>query len=186
MASAKYFRTPQAFRRWLQTHHARSDELLVGFRKRAADDPGISWPQAVDEALCFGWIDGVRKRIDDERYSVRFTPRRPGSRWSAVNIRRVAELEALGRMTAAGRAAVEQRSAARSRTYSYEREQAAALDAPLEARLRKDRKASAFFESLPPSYRRKVLHWIQGAKQEATRRERLERALTAFRAGKRL
>lgn len=186
MTAPRFFASAAAFRAWLRVHHARESELVVGFRKRATADPGMSWSESVDQALCYGWIDGVRRRIDGESYAIRFTPRRPGSRWSAVNIRRVGELEALDRMRPAGRAAFAARSEARSRTYSYERDSPATLDGPLGASLRKERKASAFFESLPPSYRRKIVHWIQGARQEATRRKRLEQALGAFRLGKRL
>ncbi len=115
-----FFPTPAHFRRWLEKHHAQSPELLVGFYKRESGKPSLTWPESVEEALCFGWIDGVRRRIDDESYSIRFTPRKPTSTWSAVNIAKVAELESAGRMTDAGRAAFARRRENRSGVYAYE------------------------------------------------------------------
>jgi uncharacterized protein YdeI (YjbR/CyaY-like superfamily) len=181
-----FFATAQQFRAWLQRHHEGRTELLVGFRKRSAAEPGITWREAVDQALCFGWIDGVRRRIDADRYAIRFTPRKPGSTWSAVNIERVAELEKAKQMAAAGRAAFARRSAAKSRTYSYERSKEPELDAELAALLRRHREASAFHDALPPSYRRKIVHWIMAAKSAATRATRLQRLIAAYAKGRRL
>ena len=117
---AVYFATPADFGKWLGRKHATETELLVGFYKKGSGKPSMTWPQSVDEALCFGWIDGVRRRVDDERYTIRFTPRKAGSIWSAINIRRVEELTRDGRMRKAGVKAFEARSATRSRVYSYE------------------------------------------------------------------
>lgn len=143
----KYFATPLAFRAWLETFHARKDELLVGFYKRDSGKASISWPESVDQALCFGWIDGVRKRIDEERYSIRFTPRRPTSIWSAVNIKRVAELTEQGHMQPAGRAAFELRTEAKSRIYAYENSSATVLSADYQKKLLANKRAWAFFQA---------------------------------------
>src|SRR5438105_9746878 len=116
----RFFRTPAQWRSWLERHHASKDELWVGFYKKGSGRPSITWPQSVDEALCFGWIDGIRKSVDADSYMIRFTPRRPGSTWSAVNIRRVAELAKLGLMGEAGRTAFGRRTAAKSGIYAYE------------------------------------------------------------------
>ena len=121
----RYFETPAAWRAWLKSNHRNAKELHVGFFKKHASTPSITWPESVAEALCFGWIDGLRKRIDDDRYVICFTPRKRGSIWSAVNMRLMKELEAAGRMTAAGRAAFDARTEAKSRVYSYERANAA-------------------------------------------------------------
>jgi len=180
-----YFATPAAFRAWLAKNHGKSRELLVGIKKRGSGEPSITWPEAVDQALCFGWIDGVRKRLSGTSYTVRFTPRKPGSTWSAVNIARVAELEAAGSMHPAGRKAFAQRSAAKSRTYSYEQARPTALDAGLQRKLEANRKAWTFFRAQAPSYQRKCIHWIASAKQAETRLARLERVMEAFAKGRR-
>lgn len=182
----RFFSTPAAFRAWLVANHAKTAELLVGFEKRASKKSSVTWTQAVDEALCFGWIDGVRRTLDEASYTIRFTPRKPGSTWSAKNIERAAELEAAGRMRPAGRAALARRSERKSRTYSYERAEPARLSDEFERRLKKDAAAWAFFQAQAPSYRSKVLHWVTSAKQEKTRAQRLERAIAAFAKGRRL
>ncbi len=181
-----HFDTAAAFRGWLRKHHGSTAELLVALGKRAQKRPGMSWREAVDEALCFGWIDGVRKRIDATSYTVRFTPRKAGSTWSAVNIRRATALEAEGRMQPAGRRAFDQRSEKKSRTYSYERADEPELAPALERRLRAEKRAWTFFQAQAPSYRRKIVHWIMAGKQDATRASRLQRARVAFAAGSRL
>ncbi len=175
-----FFPTPHAFRSWLARRHASAAELLVGFRKRTTERPGISWPEAVDEALRFGWIDGVRRRTDAATYTVRFSPRRPGSVWSAANIRRVADLEAGGSMTPAGREAFARRSAKKSRIYSYERREPAVLPADLERTLRRDGRAWASFQARVPSYRRKALHWVVSARGAETRLRRLRRVMASL------
>jgi uncharacterized protein YdeI (YjbR/CyaY-like superfamily) len=169
---ARFFASPEEWHAWLEEHHDTEAEVLVGYWKRGTGRPSLTWPESVDEALCFGWIDGVRRRIDDERYCIRFTPRRPRSRWSDVNVARVAELEREGRMRPAGRAAFAART--EEGTYSYERQQReAALDDARERRLRADAAAWAYFSAQPPGYRRAVVHWVMSAKREETRDRRL-------------
>lgn len=169
----KYFATPATFRAWLEANHASSTELLVGFYKKGSGKPSITWPESVDEALCFGWIDGVRRTVDGERYTIRFTPRKARSTWSAVNIKRVAELTKLGRMLPAGLEAFARRETARSQIYAYEQRSEAALDEAAEREFRANEKAWTFFEARPPWYRRTAIYWVMTAKKEETRRTRL-------------
>lgn len=183
-AAARFFESAAAFHAWMEKHHANANELLVGFHKKATGR-GMTYPEALDEALAFGWIDGVRKRVDDEAYTIRFTPRRPGSTWSAVNSKRVGELISLGRMQAAGLRAFRERDERKTRQYSYEREQPA-LDPALEATLRANRKASAFFDEQPPGYRRIVTFWVMSAKKEETRARRLAHLIERSASGSRI
>ena len=169
----RFFKSAAEFRAWLEEHHAVARELLVGFHKRATGRPSLTWPQSVDEALCFGWIDGIRRRIDDERYSIRFTPRRPGSIWSRVNTRRMAVLQREGRVHEAGVTAFRQRDPKKTGVYSFDREQAASLPPEFERRFRANKAAWAYFESAPPWYRRVTTHWVTSAKRDATRERRL-------------
>jgi len=169
-----FFKTPAAFREWLMTHHASERELLVGFFKKGSGEPSITWPESVDEALCFGWIDGVRKRIDDRSYTIRFTPRRSRSIWSNTNISHVRKLIEQGRMQPAGLAAFEARQENRSGVYSYEQRRPR-LEPRHEKLLKQDRAAWDFFRSQPPSYRRAASWWIVSAKREDTRLRRLEK-----------
>jgi uncharacterized protein YdeI (YjbR/CyaY-like superfamily) len=180
-----FFRSPAEFRRWLERHHAEAPELWVGFHKKGSGRPSITWPESVDEALCFGWIDGVRYRIDDTSYRIRFTPRKPRSVWSLVNVKRVAELKKLGRMAAAGLAAFAKADPKRSRIYSYER-QNATLDAASEKRFRANKNAWAFFKAQAPSYQRLTTYWVVSAKREETRRRRLVALIAGSAAGRRL
>ena len=180
-----YFATPAEFRAWLERHHADRSELLVGFHKRDSGRPSITWPEAVDEALCFGWIDGVRRSLGPDAYTIRFSPRRARSTWSAVNVRRAGELIAERRMTAAGLAAYEARSGDRSgTTYSYEQRRQAALDAGQEARFRAVPAAWEWFQARPPSYRRAAIHWVTSAKREETRARRLAMLIEDSAAGR--
>ena len=165
-----FFATPEAFGAWLAEHHQSSTELWVGFFRKDSGEPSITWPEAVDEALCVGWIDGVRKRLDERRYVIRFTPRQPRSTWSAVNIARVAELTRLGRMQPAGLAAFGRRSEARSGTYAYEQRETAALEPAAEQAFRANAAAWTFFQSQAPSYQRTIIWWVVSAKREETRR----------------
>lgn len=181
-----FFRTAVALRHWLHEHAASEHELVVGFYKKDSGLPGITWPEAVDEALCVGWIDGVRKGIDAVSYQIRFTPRKATSIWSAVNIRRVAVLRAEGRMTASGLAAFEKRSEARSRTYAYEQATEAVLPPAAERQFRSHPAAWDHFMAQAPSYRRKLLWWIISGKQQATRDRRLAQLIEASQQGKRL
>lgn len=178
-----FFATPLALRKWLLRNHATAKELLVGFYKSGSGTPSITWPESVDEALCVGWIDGIRRRLDDERYTIRFTPRRPGSVWSAVNIKRVAELTAEGRMQPAGLAAFERRKENRSGIYSYE-QRPVTLPDPYASEFKKDEKAWAFFESQPAGYRRLATWWVVSAKKEETRFKRLAELIADAKAGR--
>lgn len=179
-----FFATPAEFRAWLEEHHADAAELLVGFLKKGSGRPSITWPESVDEALCFGWIDGVRKRIDDERYTIRFTPRKARSTWSAVNVRRVAELAELGRMRPAGLAAFGRRSGDRTGVYSYEQRQKAELGDDRERRFRANGKAWEWFACQPAWYRRAATWWVISAKREDTRERRLATLIEDSAAGR--
>jgi uncharacterized protein YdeI (YjbR/CyaY-like superfamily) len=178
-----FFATPADFRAWLERHHESHSELIVGFHKMGSGRPSITWPEAVDQALCFGWIDGVRRRIDDTSYSIRFTPRKARSTWSAVNIRRMNELVGEGLVAPAGLAAFERRADDRSAIYSYEQRKAARLEPDQERRLRADERARAFFEAQPPSYRRAAIHWVTSAKKPETRERRLAQLIECSAAG---
>ncbi len=186
MDDATYFESPEQFRRWLERHHARATELWVGFHKRATGRPSLTWPQSVDEALCFGWIDGIRKRVDEERYVIRFTPRKTGSTWSLVNVRRVAVLTDEGRMHAAGLAAFAARIEAKSGIYSYEQPTPATLSPEEEARFRKRATAWRFFESQPPWYRRTAIRWVTSAKRAETRARRMATLIEDSGEGRRI
>jgi uncharacterized protein YdeI (YjbR/CyaY-like superfamily) len=181
-----YFETASGFRAWLEQHHATASELLVGFRKLGSGIPSMSWPESVDEALCYGWIDGVRRRIDDTAYSIRFTPRKPKSIWSAVNLRKVESLIAAGRMRPAGMRVYEARDAARTAVYSFEQARPAELDDAELRRFRAKAAAWAYFEACPPGYRKTVIHWIVTAKKPETRARRLQELLQACAERRRL
>lgn len=180
-----FFETADEFRQWLAENHGSAKELLVGFYKVNSGKPSLTWSQAVDQALCFGWIDGIRKSIDVHSYCIRFTPRKSNSIWSTVNLKKVEELTQQGLMQPAGFAAFAQRQAAKSQIYSYE-QAPAALDAALQAHFQANAPAWAFFQAQPPSYRRKILHWIMSAKQPTTRLSRLERVIHGSAAGMRV
>ena len=158
--------------------------MLVGFYKKGSGRPSITWPESVDQALCFGWIDGVRKGLDDTSYAIRFTPRRPSSTWSAVNVKRVGELTADGLMQPAGVAAFERRSDDRTGIYSHERREAAAFDSEQERAFKADEGAWAWFQGQPPSYRRTATHWVVSAKKPETRERRLRRLIEDSAAGR--
>ena len=181
-----FFATPEEFRAWLHQHHAVSQELLVGFYKRGSGKPSITWPESVDQALCFGWIDGVRRSIDEHSYTIRFTPRKPRSTWSAINIKRVTELTALGLMQAAGLKAFEARLENRSAIYAYEQRHHATLDEASERQFRSNLKAWKFFEAQPPWYRKTATYWVVSAKRLETRLKRLETLILDSQAGRRI
>ena len=168
-----FFKSPSEFRQWLEGHHASAQELQVGFYKKGTGKPSLTWAESVDEALCFGWIDGIRRRLDDESYTIRFTPRRPRSTWSAVNIKRVAELAREGRMRQAGLQAFQARTENRSVIYSYE-QRSDKLDAPYEKKFKANKAAWAFFQGQSAAYRRNACWWVVSAKKEETRLQRLE------------
>jgi uncharacterized protein YdeI (YjbR/CyaY-like superfamily) len=172
-----FFPSPAAWRAWLEDHHAETAELWVGFYKKDSGQPSITWPESVDGALCFGWIDGIRKRIDDVSYVIRFAPRRARSIWSAINIKRVTELTRLKLMHPAGLKAFEQRTGDRSEIYSYEQRKTAKLSPSQEKQFRTNKKAWDFFQAQPPSYRKPATWWIISAKKEETRQKRLARLI---------
>lgn len=178
-----FFATPAAFRAWLEAHHADTAELWVGFYKKDSGQPSITWPESVDEALCFGWIDGMRKRVDATRYTIRFTPRKAGSIWSTVNVGRVEELTRLGRMHPAGLAAFAARVEARTSIYAYEQREHPTLTPEEDAQLQGNAAAWAFFARQPPSYRRTALWWVVSAKQPTTRQRRLTQLIADSAAG---
>jgi uncharacterized protein YdeI (YjbR/CyaY-like superfamily) len=170
---AIFFETPAELRAWLEEHHATASELWVGFYKKASGRRSLTWSQVVDEALCFGWIDGKAQGIDEHRYRQRLTPRRANSNWSAVNIAKVAELRAQGRMTPAGEEAFAARREDRSAVYSYERRHEAAFDDEQEAALRTNAPAWEWFEAQSRSYRTMATFWVVSAKRPETRARRL-------------
>jgi len=169
----RFFKSQSAFHAWLDKNHATAGELLVGFHKKGSGGGGLTYQEALDEALAYGWIDGVRRRLDDQRWTIRFTPRTARSIWSTVNTARVKELIELGHMMSPGMRAFEARDPKRSGIYGHERE-TATLDAALAKALRANAKAAAFFEAQPPGYRKIIAHWIMSAKREDTRMRRLE------------
>ncbi len=172
----RFFADAAAFRAWLEEHHASAAELWVGFYRKGSGRPSITWPESVDEALCVGWIDGLRQSVDGISYRIRFSPRRPNSVWSAVNVRRVTTLRRRGLLRPAGEAAFAARRENRSGGYSYE-QRPAGLPPEYAARLAENEAAQADFDSRPPSYRRAVAWWILSAKREETRLRRLQQLI---------
>ncbi len=186
MSEPAFFATPAELGAWLGEHHATATELWVGFHKKGSGRPSVTWPEAVDEALCVGWIDGVRKRIDEHSYEIRFTPRKPSSTWSAVNIARVAELTALGRMRRAGLEAFARRTEAKSGIYAYEQKDPAALEATDEERFRADPRAWEFFQAQAPWYRQAAIWRVVSAKRAPTREKRLAELIEDSGQGRRI
>ncbi len=180
-----YFESAAAFRKWLEKNHDQADELLVGFHKKGSGKPSMTWPESVDEALCFGWIDGVRRSVDDERYTIRFTPRRTDkSIWSAVNLRKMDALIQAGRVAPAGMAAYERRPKDKA-PYSFE-QRPESFGPEYEKQFRANRKAWAFFEAQPPGYRRIAMWYVLSAKQDETRQRRLQHVIGVSARGERL
>lgn len=168
----KFLRSPSHFRKWLENNHANTKELWVGYYKKSSGKPSITWPESVDEALCFGWIDGIRKSLDDLSYTIRFTPRKASNTWSSVNIKRARELNGQGLMRPAGIAAFEKRKENRSGIYSYE-QRSDKLVEPYASKLKQNKTAWNFFQAQTPSYRKAVSWWMVSAKKEETRLKRL-------------
>jgi len=183
VAEPMFFATPEDLRAWFATHAGTATELILGYHKRATGLPSVTWAESVDEALCVGWIDGIRRSLGDAAYTIRFTPRRRDSRWSAVNIRRVEALTAEGRMTPAGRAVFEARKDRVGYTYEV---RDAALPPEYEAVVRADPAAWEFWDRQPPSYRAMAAYWVTSAKREETRQRRLARLVADSAAGKRV
>jgi uncharacterized protein YdeI (YjbR/CyaY-like superfamily) len=180
-----FFETPSEFREWLEQNHQAAKELWAGFYKKGSGKPSITWPEAVDQALCFGWIDGIRKSLDADSYMIRFTPRKPGSTWSAVNIKRAGELTELGLMQPPGLAAFEGRDEKKARLYSYEQANSK-LDEAYEERVRENERAWSFFQAQAPWYRRSAYWWVMSAKKEETRLKRLAILIEESERGSRL
>jgi uncharacterized protein YdeI (YjbR/CyaY-like superfamily) len=179
------FPTAAALRRWFETHHETATELLLQLKKTGSSGPGVTYAEALDEALCFGWIDGVRRRVDDDYFTIRFTPRRPGSIWSLVNVGHIERLTAAGRMHPAGQKAFAARTAARTGVYSFEN-RPQSFPPELERVFRQNRPAWDFFAAQPAGYRRVLTWWVVSAKQAATRERRLARIIECSAAGKRV
>lgn len=177
-----FFTQPSEFRKWLELNHQKETGLLVGYYKTGSGKPSITWSESVDEALCFGWIDGVRQSIDEARYQIRFTPRKPNSIWSLVNCRKVEALIAQGRMHPAGLASYEKRKEAKSGIYAYEKEEVA-FSKEIEKQFKANKKAWAYFQTLAPSYRKPSTNWVMSARQENTRMKRLLQLIADCEAG---
>jgi uncharacterized protein YdeI (YjbR/CyaY-like superfamily) len=181
----KFFKGSKEFRKWLITNHMKVKELLVGFYKVHTGKPSMTWSESVDHALCFGWIDGVRRTINAESYSIRFTPRRPDSIWSAVNIQKMQALSKAGLMTEAGEKAFEKRTENKSEIYSHEKEPVQ-LAPVYESQFKKNKAAWMYFKAQAPSYQKVITHWIMSAKQEKTKSSRLEKTIKVSAEGKRV
>lgn len=181
----KYFKTPSELRKWFRANHKKSMELWLGFYKKNSGKLSVTYPEALDEALCFGWIDGIRKKIDDERYTNRFTPRKPRSYWSAVNIKKAKALIQSGKMEKPGLIEFEKRDKKKSGSYSFERKNVK-LDPGYEKLFKTNKKAWKFFQSMPPSYKKPALWWVVIAKQEETRLRRLKQLITDSENGLRI
>jgi uncharacterized protein YdeI (YjbR/CyaY-like superfamily) len=184
-AHPKFFKTSQELRAWLEKHHTSVSELWVGLYKKSSGKPSITWPELVDQLLCFGWIDGLRKSVDEISYANRVTPRRAGSNWSAVNLRRIAELLEAGAVHPAGLHAYELRDPAKVDRYSFEREDAV-LDPEMVKKFKRNVAAWRFFTSQPPSYRKTATWWVTSAKREETRLRRLDTLISDSAAGQRI
>ena len=183
-AAPAWFETEADFRRWLAANHDKTDELLVGLWKKGTGRPSIDWPQARDQALCYGWIDGIRKSLGPDSYTIRFTPRRKGSIWSKVNLARYAALTADGQMTAAGVRAFEENQGRSA--YSYERPVAATLTAAEEKAIRANKAAWADWQKRPPGYRKLIAHWVTSAKKPETRARRIDALIQACAEGRKV
>ena len=181
-----FFADREAFRAWLDEHHATASELWMGLYKKGSGRTSITWPEAVDEALCFGWIDGVRQRIDDESYMNRFTPRKPNSNWSAVNVRRVEELTKQRRMRAAGLTAFRERREDKTATYAYEQRHQVRLDPTQDRRFRSNKRAWEWFQTQPKGYRTTAVYWVMSAKKPETRERRLDTLIEDSAKGRRV
>ena len=184
--SPLFFPEPAAFRAWLQKNHQTTREQWIGFHRKASGRPSITWPEAVDEAICFGWIDGLRKTVDAGSYKIRFTPRRASSNWSAVNIARMEELIQDGRARPAGITAFKKRMPAKSRVYSYENRKSAKLSSAATKLFSTDAAAWKFFQQQPQSYQQTAIWWISSAKRPETQEKRLQKVIASSKAGRRL
>jgi uncharacterized protein YdeI (YjbR/CyaY-like superfamily) len=173
----KFFPTQSEFRQWLEENHDKKTELIVGFYRIGSGKPSMTWSESVDQALCFGWIDGVRRSIDEESYCIRFTPRKPNSNWSAVNIKKIEELTTKGLMKPAGIAAFEKRKEEKSAIYAYENKPTE-FPEEFEKIFRANEKAWKFFTKQPNGYKKTIMYWVLSAKQETTQKSRLEKLIS--------
>jgi uncharacterized protein YdeI (YjbR/CyaY-like superfamily) len=180
-----FFPTQKHLRKWFEKNHKKEKELLAGFYKVSSGKPSVTWSESVDEALCFGWIDGIRRSIDDESYCIRFTPRNPKSNWSAINIKKVEELTKLGLMKPEGLKAFSLRKENKSKVYSYENP-IVELDKSIEKKFKANKQAWKYFKSTAPSYQKITTRWIMSAKQETTRLKRAEELIRDCAAGKKI
>lgn len=180
-----FFASAEEFRLWLQENHSLKQEIWAGYYKAGTGKPTMNWSDSVDQALCFGWIDGIRKSIDEERYCMRFTPRKPNSNWSTININKVEELSAKGLMTPAGMASYEKRKPEKSGVYSFERD-AATFSSDFEKQFKANKAAWTYFSAAAPSYRKTSTFWVVSAKQETTKLNRLLKLIEACEEGRRL
>ena len=180
-----HFPAPADLQKWFEANHASEEELWVGYFKKSSGRPSVTWPESVDEALCVGWIDGIRKNVDETRYTIRFTPRKPGSIWSSINVRRARALARGKRLRPAGLEAFEARRENRIGVYSYERRPSGLVE-PYRSLLKRNRKAWNFFEAQPGSYKRAVCWWVVSAKKEETRRKRLAQLVADSSRGRRI
>jgi uncharacterized protein YdeI (YjbR/CyaY-like superfamily) len=181
--AAEFFETPAELRAWFEHHHESAPELFVGYWKKGSGRTGVTHPQAIEQALCFGWIDSVSRSLDDKSYQVRFTPRRKGSVWSAINIAKIAELTAAGLMHPAGTRAFEQRKPDQAAVYAHEQPADATFDDAQTARFLADPAAWGWFSAQSPAYRRSAVHWVVSAKRPETRERRLAQLIAASSAG---
>lgn len=186
MPEPKFFPTPADWRKWLAENHDKETELVVGYYKKDTGKSSITWPESVDQALCFGWIDGIRKSIDAESYTIRFTPRKPGSNWSWVNIKRFGELAEEGLVHPTGQAAFDKRKDEKSKVYSYEQRDIIELAEDYLRQLKANKAAFEFFEAQAPSYQKSVRYWIMSAKRPETRQKRLETLIEDSANGRRI
>jgi len=180
-----FFKNTGEFRKWLEKNHTTEKELIVGYHRVDTGKPSMTWSESVDQALCFGWIDGIRRKIDDERFCIRFTPRRPGSNWSKLNISKVEELKKQGLMTRAGLDLYENRKDTSVERYSYEN-QPAEFPPDMEKLFRNNKSAWDFFEKQPPSYRKVRIYWVISAKHDDTKLNRLNKLISSSEKGERL
>lgn len=181
-----FFESALEFRAWLEANHTSAKELIVGFRKVGTGLPSMTWPESVDEALCFGWIDGVRRSLGELAYTIRFTPRKPTSIWSAINVAKIAQLREAGKLRPAGEAAFAKRTAAKTGVYSFERNEEAKLSPAQAAQLAADTQAHTWFTAQAPWYQRAATHWVISAKQEATRERRLATLIADSAGGRKI
>jgi len=183
MENAIYFKTQADLRKWFIKNHLKEKEMILGYYKKATKKASVDWSESVDEALCFGWIDGIRRKIDEERYCIRFTPRKEKSHWSAVNLKKIKKLKKEKLMYPAGEAAFKKMDPKNAKNFVYENKDVMTLSKDFEDRIKANKTAWAFFEKLAPGYTKHTIHWVMSAKQEATRERRFKVMIESCEAG---